>query len=109
MIWTDADGVPVPTTSVASWRGPEHCDWQQATVVELRRASYWRNPPAELRDLLDGRYRASARLPADAEDTGYRREGQHLWLAADGSAAYVGTRRGDVEVWPREARPIGCD
>ncbi|RYP89089.1 hypothetical protein EKO23_01295 [Nocardioides guangzhouensis] len=108
LVWTDADGRPVPTTRVVSWPGPEHCDWQDSTVLGMGAARYWRKPPDYLASRLDGRYVASAPLPADARETGFRRGRDHLWLAADGRAAYVGTRRG-VEVWPREARPIGCD
>ena len=108
LIWTDSDGAPVPTSTVVSWPGPEHCDWQDSTVLGVGKARYWRRPPHYLADSLDGRYVAATPLPAGAEDTGFARGGEHLWLAADGHAAYVGSRR-SVEVWPREARPIGCD
>src|SRR3954468_18940603 len=34
-VWTDADGTGAPTSSIASWAGPEHCDWQSMTFLHL--------------------------------------------------------------------------
>jgi hypothetical protein len=52
-------------------------------------------------------YDGKATLPDDAKDTGYSRAGQHLWLAADGSSAYlVSTDR--VERWPHAKEFVGC-
>ena len=47
-------------------------------------------------------------LPADAVDTGYQRDGDHLWLSPDEQRAFVGSRA-DVEIWPRSIQRLGCD
>ena len=50
---------------------------------------------------------AQTRLPQDAKDTGYRLDGQSLWLAGDQSAAYVVT--GPLaERRPAAAKFLGC-
>lgn len=106
-IWTAAAGHPVATTKIAAWRGPEHCDWQSMTFLELGKVSYVRDPKPEVADYFAEPYQAHAKLPGDAVDTGYRRDGARLWLSPDGQRAYVGTPD-DVEVWPREQKPLGC-
>jgi hypothetical protein len=106
-IWTDHSGHPVPTTRVASWVGPEHCDWQSMTFLHLGKGTYVRDPQPEVADYFDMPYRSETTLPHDAVDTGYTRDGKHLWLAADSRQAYVGTA-GSVEAWPRTNRSLGC-
>jgi hypothetical protein len=44
----------------------------------------------------------------DAVATRYERDGKQLWLSADRDTAYVGSDPADVEAWPRESEPIGC-
>ena len=44
----------------------------------------------------------------DAVATRYERDGKHLLLSADRDTAYVGSDPADVEAWPRESEPIGC-
>ena len=78
------------------------------TFLDLGTATYVREPHPDLADHFAERYRAHATLPADAVDTGYQRDGDHLWLSPDEKRAFVGTRS-DVEVWPRTTRPLGCD
>jgi len=107
-IWTDASGHPIPTGEIQSWRGPEHCDWQTMTFLELGKATYVREPLAELADYFADPYRAHGQLPQDAVATGYEHHGQKLWLSADQQLAYVGTAV-DVETWPREVKPLGCE
>lgn len=104
-VWTDADGTPVPVAKVYSAPGPEHCDWQRMTFLHLddptRRArSYVEDPERDLLDVVAGPYLDDVPLPADARDTGWEREGRHLWLSADGRYAYVGSA-GSVDGWPR--------
>jgi hypothetical protein len=106
-IWTDAAGAPEPTTTIASWRGPEHCDWQSMTFLDLGDAVYVRDPQPELADYFAGPYRAHTDLPAVRVATGYQRDGQRLWLSADRQVAYVGTES-DVEAWPRTVKPLLC-
>jgi hypothetical protein len=108
-IWTDVAGEPVPTNKIEAWRGPEHCGWQSMTVLEVHHhGTYVRDPLPELADYFAEPYRAHATLPDDAIDTGYQRDGQRLWLAADETRVYVGTPD-DVEVWPREVKELGCE
>jgi hypothetical protein len=106
-IWTDAAGAPVPTSKIQAWRGPEHCDWQSMTFLTLGEATYVRNPQSDLAEYFDRPYLAHADLPADAVDTGYRRDGRSLWLSADKQLAYVGTRT-DLEAWPHTTKPLLC-
>jgi hypothetical protein len=106
-VWTDESGAPAPTTAIESWTGPEHCDWQSMTFLHLGEADYVRDPLPDLSGFFAEEYDAHAELPADAVDTGYSRDGRHLWLSKDRKRAYVGTRE-DVELWPRTVEPLGC-
>lgn len=105
-IWTDKDGVPVPVAKVYSSPGPEHCDWQSMTFLALndgqgrRSRFYIENPIKELRDFVAAPYLQDVALPDDARDTGWQRNGRHLWLSTDGRYAYVGTAA-SVDAWPR--------
>jgi hypothetical protein len=106
-IWTDAAGRPVPTTKIQAWRGPEHCNWDSMTFLELGKATYVRDAQTDLAEYFADPYQAHAELPDSAVATGYERDGQQLWLSADEQLAYVGTTS-DVEVWPREVKPLLC-
>lgn len=110
-IWTDLDGNPVPTTQIESWIGPEHCGWQSMTFLYLDDddvGPFVRAPQPDLENYFGEPYQPHAQLPADAEATGFMRDGKRLWLSSDDDRAYVGTRD-DVEVWPRTIQPLGCD
>lgn len=76
------------------------------TFLRLGDVDFVRDPIADVREFLTGTYRQHATLPADVVDTGFERDGEHLWRAADNTRAYVGTRT-DVEVWPR-VDGLGC-
>jgi hypothetical protein len=114
-VWTDADGRRVPTTTIVSYDGPEHCDWQDIVFVTLGDG-----PDAEqlLRDVdgefgrswLTTTYDGAATLPPGARDTGYRRDGRQLWLDEDPRAAYLVNVDDptDVERWPAARKPIQC-
>lgn len=106
-VWTDSDGRAVPTTTIESWTGPQHCDWQSMTFLHVGKAEYVRDPHPELADFFAEPYDEHTELPADAVDTGFQRDGEHLWLSPDKRRAYVGTRD-DVEAWPRTVQPLGC-
>lgn len=117
-VWTDAAGARVPVSKVTSWPGPEHCDWQDITFLELgsdasgsAKEEYLRDTRGELAHFLDGSFDAHATLPKGATATGWRHDGRALWLAADRSAAYLVsvTDATDVERWPASTQPIGCD
>jgi hypothetical protein len=111
-VWQDRAGRRVPVSRVQSFRGPEHCGWQDVTFLRIgadERREYVRDTSGGLDDLLRSTYDGTARLPAQARATGYRRHGRELWLDP-GSAAYlvrVGDRR-DVERWPATREPIRC-
>lgn len=105
-VWTDRSGKPVPATELEAWRGPEHCDWQSMTFLRLGRRTYVGNLDPELERYASGPFRRHAELPADAVDTGFRRDGDRLWVAADRTRAYVGAPD-DVEVWP--SAELGCE
>ncbi len=107
-IWSDAEGRAAPTRAIESWTGPEHCDWQSMTFLRLDEATYVRDPMPGLADFFVHPYHGHAVLPGDALDSGFEREGDRLWLSPDGQLAFVGSP-GDVEVWPRTVRPLGCD
>jgi len=106
-IWTDASGKPQATTLIESWTGPEHCNWQSMTFLQLAKAVYVRDPQPGLTDFFAEPYDEHASVPAGAIDTGYERDGHQLWLSADRQRAFVGTV-GDVEMWPRTTRPLSC-
>jgi hypothetical protein len=106
-VWSDASGRPVPTSTVASWRGPAHCDWQSMTFLELGKAHYVREPQPGLEEFFAEPYLAHTDLPANAVDTGFEHDGEHLWLSPDEQRAFVGTAD-DVELWPRTVQPLGC-
>ena len=106
-IWTNSAGDPVPTTTIESWRGPEHCSWQSMTFLELGKAVYVRDPQPDLAKYFAHPYQPHAELPGNAVDTGFRRDGQRLWLSQDKQLAYVGTHS-DVQAWPRTIKPLLC-
>ena len=102
-IWSDSSGRKVPTTTIESWRGPEHCDWQSLTFLYLGKAVFVRNPQREVAEPYD----KHVELPASVVDTGFERADDHLWLSPEKERAFVGTRD-DVEIWPRAIRHLGC-
>ena len=113
-VWEDLSGRRVPVTDVQSFRGSEHCDWQDVTFLWLgsgrQKREFLRETDGELADFLHMAYDAAATLPSDATDTGLRRDGRQLWLAADRRAAYLVSlgNPDDVERWPASKEPIRC-
>lgn len=113
-IWQDGAGHRVSTGRISSYPGAEHCDWQDIRFITLdfdtpRRRQFVRDVHGEFEHLRTT-YDASATLPPDATDTDLRHDGLHLWLASDGSAAYLVNEADptDVERWPRARQPIYC-
>jgi hypothetical protein len=103
-IWTDDSGRPVSTHQIGSWHTDDGCVANDGSDIDKH--TYGRPRPGHA-EYFVGPYAAHAELPADAVDTGYHRDGNHLWLAADHSAAYLGTST-DVEVWPALNEGVGC-
>ncbi len=118
-LWTDAEGRPAPAAEVYSMPGPEHCDWQDSTWLHVGAGeeqwtgddgvTYLGNPD-ELADYVVGEYDVSAVLPADAKDTGFRRDGRQLFLDARGDTAYLVSLDdpSDVHAWPRLKPGVAC-
>ena len=113
-VWTDTSGARVPVTTVTSYRGAEHCDWQDMTFIELPDGKdkkwYVRDPRGELRDFVLSAYDGSAELPKDATDTGLRHDGRQLWVVPAKDAAYLVSLEDahDVQSWPAAKERIGC-
>ncbi len=100
-LWHDADGEPAPVTKLYSAPGPAHCSWDSMVFLHAQdRHSYVREPTRELERFTAGPYHADIPLPDDASDTGYEREGRHLWVSADDRYVYVGVPD-SAEAWPR--------
>ncbi len=105
----------MPTAQVMTLHGSERCGWKDVRFVEVDRAStrprqFVLDPSGELDEHLLTTYDAHAPLPADAQDTGWRRGGQALWLQDGGKAAYLVNLADptDVQRWPRAKRQITC-
>ena len=97
-IWTDAAGRPVPTTAVEMID-----DCYNATKLTVAGRLYVWDPLLDQGNYdlgqLDATFSATDPLPEDAVDTGYRSGSLGLYIAADGSAAYV-VGADHVERWP---------
>ncbi|MFF2930193.1 hypothetical protein [Streptomyces mirabilis] len=111
-IWTGRDGRRLPTTTVSSSTGPEHCDWASVHFLALGGREdvrqYARDPRGVLGShLLTAAYKGDVRMPAGAHDTGYRFHDWALWLTDDKATAYVHTNHG-VEAWPATKERVAC-
>lgn len=111
-VWEDGDGRPVPVAKVRSYG--DWCGVSDVTVLQVgpewrRDQQWWRDPEGHVSSGLARRYEADAVLPADAEGTGWQRDGRELWLVPDGSAAYLVSTADadDVERWPA-SRGLAC-
>lgn len=113
-VWRDASGRRAPVSEVESYRGAEHCGWQDITFLLLRSTDetreYIRDPRGELGDFLHTAYDGSATLPAGATNTGLHRDRRELWLSDTGDAAYLVSLHDaeDAERWPASKEPIRC-
>lgn len=108
-IWLDADDNRVPTSTITSSKGPEHCDWESVTFLWFEDRQYISDPSGVLADVgFVVPFDDNAELPGDATNTGYHSDGRQLWVSSDGTIAYLvdGDR---VEAWPTTADPVGCD
>ena len=97
-IWTDQTGNVVPTTIVR-----EQADCYNATQLEVDGRLFVWDPnhgvAAYDPSNLEGTFETSTSVPATATDTGYRSGSRSLYIAAHGSAAYVGSGK-NVQRWP---------
>jgi hypothetical protein len=113
----ERDGLTVPSSRLEVHQGSEHCDWASVTFLSVAwpsdadRSQYVRDPDGVLSADLAGRLRLDAALPADAVTTGMTGltdEGTTVWLAPDGSTAYLADGAGGVEAWPEADPPWRC-
>ena len=113
-VWEDGSGRRVPVTRIQSFQGAEHCSWTDITFLLLGREEtadwYVRDINGDFSGLLHTTFSDEATLPADASDTGLRRDGRQLWIAPGDKAAYLVSLDDpeDVERWPAAKQPIRC-
>ena len=118
--WTHS-GKPVPYEELGTSAGPNHCDWQSATILTIgwplgtvsanagEARFYIRDP----KGVMGGTYRQDlvthAKLPADARPTGYKLGNIELYLSPSDQddAVYLATSSG-AERWPRANPFYGC-
>ena len=119
-LWTDASGKRQQTSTLLSFDFSGDC-FPGMTALDVggpidggrneeRRVptEYVRHPADELRrEYFERDYAEHVRVPPDAVDSGFQRDGRHLWFSKDHGTAYVGASR-DAEAWPRAKRPIRC-
>ena len=118
--WT-RNGHAVPTAELGASAGPNHCDWQSATILtigwplgtsaqnSLHSRSYIRDP----KGVIDGTYKErlvkDTQLPASARPTGYKLGSIELYLSpADQDEAVYLVAPSGTERWPRADPSFGC-
>lgn len=109
-VWQGPEGA---LSDVVERSGPEHCDWQSATIIGLKidgqSARFVYDPkdtvPPNGSDFPGGRPPPiEAPLPADAEPTGFRHGDREIWLSAsEGSDAIYIVSPEVTQRWPRTA------
>lgn len=114
-------GQPVSAGELGASAGPNHCDWQSATILtigwplgtdssNIAQARFYIRDP---RGVMGGAYQKAlithARLPADARPTGYKLGSIELYLSPSDQdrAAYLVAPSG-AERWPRADPFMGC-
>jgi hypothetical protein len=118
--WTRS-GKPVRYEELGTSAGPNHCDWQSATILTIgwplgtvsanagEARFYIRDP----KGVMGGAYRQDlvthAKLPADARPTGYKLGNIEVYLSPSDQdhAVYLATSSG-AERWPRANPFYGC-
>ena len=107
-VWTDRAGQRVSTETIRSEPGPEHCGWGSAIFLQVDGNLYFRDPAGVMSDWTTTTFDAAAKLPATAEDTGFRTAVWSLWIDP-GKDAYM-VAADHTERWPRSKEPsLGCD
>ncbi len=103
-VWTDREGQRVPTSTIMSLQGAEHCGWESVTYLLFEDRQYIGDPEGVMDVPFAAPFSADTQLPSDAEDTGYQRAGSRLYLSADSIVAYL-VSDDHVEAWPTPATP----
>ena len=119
--WTDSSGLVASTKHDEGpaipfqHPGPNHCGLGHVTVIAYEGGDYVQDPPAGFRSLDTGfeplSYDPAARLPTDAQYTGWHRGLSALWVSpserVDGRYLNIYIRYPDhIERWPEY--PFGC-
>ena len=118
--WT-RNGKAVPTGELGASGGPNHCDWQSATILTIgwplgtvsqnagHSRSYIRDPKGVMGGTYMQRLVKDARLPAATRPTGYKLGSIELYLSPvdQDEAIYLVTPSG-AERWPRADPFFGC-
>jgi hypothetical protein len=118
--WT-RNGQAVPTAELGASAGPNHCDWQSATILTIswplgtvaqtsaHSRSYIRDPNGVIGGTYKQRLVKDAPLPATAKPTGYKLGSIEVYLspADQDEAVYVVAPSG-TERWPRADPMFGC-
>jgi hypothetical protein len=108
-VWTDVAGRRISSQTISSSTSDGDCLERGVRVLEvggggerryLAHAEAYPGHTAES-------FQQAVPLPGDAVDSGYRHDGERLWLSQDQERAYVGTPD-RVDVWPRETEVLGC-
>jgi hypothetical protein len=120
--WVDTSGRPVPTSTVLSFPGHEHCGWENSLWIYFDGGYYLKDPehvvygPGDTAFPTDqprsatraDLYQTLSQLPTQAEDSGLRRGDAALWTNPDEDGEAVYLVDGDlVERLPRTF--WGCD
>ena len=128
--WYGPDGEPLPTGQpfvMDLYRGPTHCDWDDHLFLILswplgtlvpgpfmssrhtRMFVRTAGTSTELDASLATTFEPDAELPSAANDTGFTREGWHLWVDDGRIDRAVWLVNGDiVERWPAATEMFGC-
>lgn len=127
--WYDSSGAPLPQGQpfvMDVWRGPTHCGWEDLLFLVIS----WplgtkvpgpfmgsRHTHMFVRLTTDDfessdfatTFDPNAELPADAHDTGYNRNGWHLWASDRRIKQAVWLVHGaTIERWPAAKQLFGC-
>lgn len=118
--WTRA-GRPVPAEELETSGGPNHCDWQSATILHIgwpvgtvsknagQTRVYIRDPKAVMGGTYKDRLVKDAQLPATARSTGYKLGSIDLYLSpADQDEAVYLVAPSGAERWPRADPFYAC-
>ena len=119
-VW-DRDGQPADTDVIESYRGSDHCDYEDVTFLRVnwplgagdgQPRMYVRDPEGVLDEQTVAGFQPDAELPDAARASGFSSTLGELWFARadEDTVAYVVSNGGDpVEAWPRTTSLIGCD
>jgi hypothetical protein len=128
--WYGPDGEPLPTGQpfvMDLYRGPTHCDWQDHLFLILswplgtrvtgpfmssRHTRMFVRPPGTSTESdfpLATSFEPDAGLPPAARDTGFTRDGWHLWVDDSRIDTSVWLVNGStVERWPAATEMVAC-